>query len=192
MRHNHWTMKYRSQWTYYILRSPVSHMELISKVWYSSIKTSSRYKGYSIDHEIWVTITYLYIEVTLHITWNYYSRYDISLSNSLRDIRHNHWTMKYRSNWPTYILRSHFMSQETNIQGMAFLYQKVFEIWDIITGPWNIGHTDLIIFWGHSSCHMQLIFMIWLFSIKYSLTYKHNHWTMKYRSNWSTYTLRSF
>ena len=40
---------------------------------------------------------------------------------------------------------------------MTFLYQIVFELWGIITGPWNIGHTDLIIFMGHLSNHMELI-----------------------------------
>ena len=38
----------------------------------------------------------------------------------------NHWTMKYRSHWHTYILRSLFVSHETTNQGMTFLYQIVF------------------------------------------------------------------
>ena len=92
--------------------------------------------------------------------------YDISVLNSLQDIRHNHWTIKYRSNWPTYTLRSLLVSHETNIQCRTFLYQIVYEIWGRITGPWNIGHTDQIIFWGHSSCHMELISKAWHFSIK--------------------------
>ena len=38
------------------------------------------------------------------------------------------WTMKYRSHWHIYILRSIFVSHETTIQGTTFLYQIVFEI----------------------------------------------------------------
>ena len=33
-------------------------------------------------------------------------KYDVHTSNSLQDIRQNHWTMKYMSKWPTFILRS--------------------------------------------------------------------------------------
>ena len=55
-----------------------------------------------------------------------YLRYDISLSNSLRVIRHNQWSMKYKSHLPTYILRSLFVSHGTSIQGMTFLYQITF------------------------------------------------------------------
>ena len=49
------------------------------------------------------------------------------------------------------------MSDETNTQDMIFLYQIVFEVYGIITGPRNIGHTDLHIFRGHFSCQMKLI-----------------------------------
>ena len=33
-------------------------------------------------------------------------KYDTHASNSVGDIRQNHWTIKYRSQWPTFILRS--------------------------------------------------------------------------------------
>ena len=36
----------------------------------------------------------------------YKSLYDTHASNSLGDIRQNHWTMKYRSHRSTFILRS--------------------------------------------------------------------------------------
>ena len=42
------------------------------------------------------------------------------------------------------------MSHGTNIQGITFLYQIVFEIGGIITGPQNIGQPDLHILGGYS------------------------------------------
>ena len=36
--------------------------------------------------------------------------YHVNTSNSLKDIRQNHWTMKYRSQWPTFILTSSIKS----------------------------------------------------------------------------------
>ena len=38
------------------------------------------------------------------------------------------------------------MSHENNLESMIFLYQIVFELQGIITGPRNIGHIDLHIF----------------------------------------------
>ena len=35
------------------------------------------------DHEIYVTLTYVYFEVTLRVTWNLYPRYHVSPSSSL-------------------------------------------------------------------------------------------------------------
>ena len=98
-----------------------------------------------------------------------------SIKQSLR--WHNHWSMKYRSNWPTYTLRSLLVSHETNIQGMTFLYQIVFEIWGIITGPWNTSHNDLIIFCGHSVSHGTNIQGMTYLHLR---VMRHYHWTMEY------------
>ena len=70
-----------------------------------------------------------------------------SITNSIQDIRQNHWTMKYRSHQKRYILTSIIGSQGTNIQGVTFIQQIVFKIWGKITEPWNIGHTNREIFW---------------------------------------------
>ena len=37
--------------------------------------------------------------------WLISPSYHVYTSNSLQDIRQNHWTMKYRSQWPTFIFR---------------------------------------------------------------------------------------
>ena len=42
--------------------------------------------------------------------WPIIPKYDVNTSNSLQDIMQNHWTMKYRSQWPTFILRSNIRS----------------------------------------------------------------------------------
>ena len=119
-----------------------------------------------------------------------YPRYDISLSNSLHSIRHNHWTMKYRSHWPTYILRSLFMSDRTNIQHTTFLYQIVFEIrhnhWIMkyrSNWPTYILRSLLV---SHETNIQGMTFLcqsLW--------DMRHNHWTMKCRSQWPNNILRS-
>ena len=43
---------------------------------------------------------------TIGSNWLIKPKYSVHISNSLQDIRQNHWTMKYRSQWPTFILRS--------------------------------------------------------------------------------------
>ena len=142
---NHWTVKYRSVWPKFILRSKTH----FPKVWHSSIKYYLRCKAKSLDCEKKVTMTYIFFLVKgrttmthYHTVWQlpikYYLRYktksmdhekinhsdlhcfrakaalhwliitkyNVQKSNSLQDIRQNHWTMKYRSQWPINILRS--------------------------------------------------------------------------------------
>ena len=69
---------------------------------------SSKYMAKSLDHEIWVTVTYIYfyVKCPVILTRNSEVRWFIHQT----DIRQNHWTMKYRSQWPTFILRSHVRS----------------------------------------------------------------------------------
>ena len=64
IRQNHWTMKYRSQWLTFILRSNIGSYTHNPEVWCSYMKESSRYKAKSLDYEIYVTVTYIYFEVT--------------------------------------------------------------------------------------------------------------------------------
>ena len=80
------------------------------KRWCSYIKLSSKYKTKSLDHEIWVTVTYIYFYVKRLVILTHNSEVNVYTSNSLQDIWQNHWTMKYRSQWPTFILRSHIRS----------------------------------------------------------------------------------
>ena len=55
------------------------------------------YKEKSLDHEIKVTLTCIYFEVSHHSHGTNIQGMTILLSNSHRAISHNHWTMKYGS-----------------------------------------------------------------------------------------------
>ena len=56
-----------------------------------------RYKAKSLDHEIYVTMTYKKYEVIRSMKLNKYPKYDAYLLDRARDIRQNYWTMSYRS-----------------------------------------------------------------------------------------------
>ena len=48
-----------------------------------------------LDHQIKITLTYIYSDVNFGVTWNQYPKKDVHPSNRLQDTRQNHWTMKY-------------------------------------------------------------------------------------------------
>ena len=104
IKRNHWTMKYGSRRPTFILGSNDGSHGLIFKVRYSYIKWSSRYKAKSLDHEIWDTTTYIYFRSNVGSYGLIIPKYDVHTSNGLQDMRQNHWTMKYGSRRPTFIL----------------------------------------------------------------------------------------
>ena len=109
IRQSHWTLKYRSQWPTFILRSNVSCWLIITKY---DVHTSNRLQDIRQNH--W-TMKYrsqwpTFILRSNVSCWLIITKYDVHTSNRLQDIRQNHWTMKYRSQWPTFILRSNVMS----------------------------------------------------------------------------------
>ena len=115
-------------------------------------------------------------------------RYHVSTSNSLQNIRQNHWTMKYRWQWPIFILRSNVKS-----------YWLISPCYHVYTSnslqnmrqnhwPWNIGHSDPLLFWGQASSHAgSLVQGIMFIHQKAFKIWGKNHWTMKYRSQWPTF-----
>ena len=137
------------------------------------------------DHEI---------EVNLCVTLIHYPKYmyNISPSNSLQDIKQNHWTIKYRSLTYIYLMRSIFVPDWSTLPIMMFIHQIILKILNKITIPWNIGHVDLYLFWGQGLGHT--------FSLTENTTHIHqivwdirqNQWTMKYRSQWHTFILKSY
>ena len=82
---------------------------------------------------------------------------DIHPSNSLENIRQNHWTMKYRSLTHTYFRKSIFLPYWSIISSTKLLHQIVFKILSKITGLRNIGHWPTYIWWGQSLCHINAI-----------------------------------
>ena len=84
--------------------------------------------------------------------WLIIPRYYVYTSNSLQDIRQNHWTMKYRSQWPTFILRSSISHTDLLAHGIMFTHQ-ITKIKGKITEPWNIGHSDPLLFWDQAWSH---------------------------------------
>ena len=66
--------------------------------------------------------------------WSIYPKYNIHQSNSLPDIRQNHWTTKYRSVTYIYFMRSIIASQWTIIPRTTFIHLIVLKVLNKITG----------------------------------------------------------
>ena len=116
-------------------------------------------------------LTYIYFEVKVWITLSHALK-----SNSLGDIRQNHWTMKYMSHRPTFILKSNVGS-----------HWLIIPQYDVTQNPWTMKYrsqrpifilrSNVITYWlniqnydVHTSNNLHDI--------------RHNHRTVKYRSCW--------
>ena len=101
---NHWTMKYRSQWPTFILRSSTKSYWLIIPRYY--VYTSNSLQNIHVRQNHWTMKyrsqrpTYI-LRSIIKSYWPISPRYHVYTPNNLQDIRQNHWTMKYRSQWPT-------------------------------------------------------------------------------------------
>ena len=152
-------MKNRSQWPIFILRSSIKSYWLISPSYH--IYTSNSLQDIRQNH--W-TMKYksqrptIIFRCSIKSYWLISPRYHVSISNSLQNIRQNHWTMKYRSQWPIFILRSTSSHTDSLAHVIMFIHQIPFKIWGKITEPLNIGHSDLLLFWGQASSHTNSLF----------------------------------
>ena len=103
IRQNHWTMKYRSQWPTFILRSNVGLYWL--KILKCDVHTSNNLQDIRQNHwtmkyrSQWPTFI---LRSDVRSYWLIIPKYDVHTSNSLQDIRQNHSTMKYGSCWPSF------------------------------------------------------------------------------------------
>ena len=70
--------------------------------------------------------------------WLIIPKYDVRISNSLQDIRQNHWTLKYRSQWPTFILRSKVVSYWLIILKNDVHAANSF--WDVRQNQWTMKY----------------------------------------------------
>ena len=93
----------------------------------------------------------LILRANVRSYWLVIPKYEIHTTNSPQDIRQNHWTRKYRSQWTTFILRLKVLMYTNNFKSMTIIKGK-------INGLWNIGHwptyilRDLLLFRGQM-CH---------------------------------------
>ena len=82
-----------------------------------------------------------------------------------RDTRQNHWTMKYRSQWPT---KNEVIwcktEQEPKVWCLSIRQSQRYKA--KITGQWNIGHSDLHVVWGHWHCQTEQVSKVWSHSIR--------------------------
>ena len=157
IRQKQWTMKYRSQWHMFIFSSNFqSYWPTIPK---DDVHTSN---SQDITQNHWTMIYKSQWPTFILRSWvgSYcfiIPNNDVHSWNSLQAtcIRHNHWTTIYRSQWPTFILRSWvrsycFIIPNNDIHSWNSL-QATVQV--TITGPWNIGHSDLHLFWGQTASH---------------------------------------
>ena len=106
IKQNHYTMKYRSCWLIFTLRSKFGSPCLI--IWKYDTHASNSLGD--IRQTIW-TMKYrphrptFILRSNVMSYWPLIPKYDVHKSNSLQDIRQNHWAIKYRSQWPIFILR---------------------------------------------------------------------------------------
>ena len=117
----------------------------------------------------------MYIRSTAVSHW-LITKYDTYTPNSLQDIRKSQWTMKYRSQWPTNFLAKmldHYTVSPS--QSMMFIHQIVFKIQCKITRPWNIGHSDIQLFWGQTLEHTDSYSQSMMFMHQESS--RQNHWS---------------
>ena len=102
VRQNHWTMKCRSQWPTFILRTSTKSYWLISRrchIYTSNNLQDIRQNHWTMKYRSqWPTFI-----LNMKSYWLITPRYHVYTSNSLQNIRQNPWTTKYRSEWPTFI-----------------------------------------------------------------------------------------
>ena len=158
-------MKYRSlTCIIYFMRSIfVSHWSISPNMMFIHQISFKISKNTDIKY---VTGLYIFYEINLCVTLIHYIKYDLHPSDSLQDLRQNHWTIKYRSLTHICLIRPTFVSYWSIIQNIIFLHQTVFKILSKITGPWNIGHWPTGILWGQSLRQTDLLSKVWPSSIK--------------------------
>ena len=130
-----------------------------------------------------LTCIYFEVKVWSHclIIW----KYDTHPSNSLGNIRQNHWTTKYRSQWPSFILRSNVGQYWLITPNNDFHTSNSLQV--VRQNQWTMKYRSqwptFILRSNVGSC--------WLIIPKYDvhtstslLDIRQNQWTMKYRSCW--------
>ena len=130
-------------------------------------------------------LTYFYYEVK--VCWHCLTirKYDTHPSDSLGHIRQNHWTMKFRSQWPMFIFRSNFGSYWLIIPNNDV--HKSNSLQDIRQKHWTMKYRSQ---WPTFILRAN-IGSFWLIITNYDVhtsnslpDIRQNHWIMKYRACW--------
>ena len=110
---------------------------------------------------------------------------NVRTSNSLQDIKQNHWTMEYRSQWPTLILRSNVGSYWLTIPNNNVHTSNSLQ--DIRQNHWTMEYRSQ---WPTLILRSN-IGSYWFILPKYDVhtsnslqDIRQNQWTVKYRSCW--------
>ena len=210
---NHWTMKYRSQWTTFILWSSIqSHWLIIPRYYVNTSNYLQNIRQKSLNHEIQVTVTHFYLAKitepwnTGHcdplLFWGQASSHTDSLAPGIMFIHlivfkvwgKNHWIMKYRSQWHTFILRSNTKSYWLIIPRYYVYTSNSLQDITVRQNHWTMKHRSQ---WPTFILRSS-IKSYWLIRPRYHVytsnnlqDIRQNHLTMKYRSQWPTFILRS-
>ena len=113
IRQNHWTMKYRSEWPIFILRS---YWPIIPKY---DVRMSNCFQDIMQNDwtmKYWSQWPTFIFRSNIGSYWRIILKYDVHTSNSRQDIRQNHWSMKYGSQWPTLFWGQHRVILTDNLK----------------------------------------------------------------------------
>ena len=130
-------------------------------------------------------LTYIYFEVKVWVTLIIW-KYDTHASNSLWNIRQSHWTMKYRSHRPTFILRSKVRSYWPLIP--KYDVHTSNSLQDVMQNHWTIKYVTVTYIYFEVKLWVVLTH-IPNNNVQTSNSLqdiRQNHWTMEYRSQWPT------
>ena len=138
--------------------------------------------------------------VDLYLFWGQNLSHTVSLSENMTHIHQIGLEIKGKLTGPwnnvtvTYIYFWGQMSGHTDLQYeiRMLIQQTVFKISCKINGPWNIGHSDLhSILRSNNRSYWVIIRNKDAHTSNSFQDIRQNHWTMKYRSHWPTFILRS-
>ena len=128
-------------------------------------------------------MTYIYFEVKPRVILIHNPKLGCT-SNSLQDIRQNHWTMKYKSQWLTFFrlnVRSYWFIIPNNDVHTSSSLQ------DITQNHWTIKYRSqwpTFIFKSNLGSYWFIIPKNDVHTWNSLQDIRQNHWTMKYRSCW--------
>ena len=195
MKQNRWTIKYRSRtyiltYIYLVTSMYVSHWSIIPNMIFIHqiiLKILRKItRPWNIGH------------VDLYLLWGQSLGHTVSLSNNmtlmhqivLGDIKQSHWTMKYRSQRPTFILRSNVGSYGPFIPKYGVHTSNSLQ--DVRQNHWTIKYRshDLYLFWGKTLGHTDSYPNNNVHASNSLQDIRQNHWTVEYRSQWPTLFFR--